>query len=307
MDKINRVIVLLSSFNGEKYIQEQIESIFHQNATNILIDLIVRDDGSSDDTKKIISSLKKNNIQNVFSENIGVVASFFELIKIANDDANYYAFSDQDDVWKENKIERAVSSLSMYEKPCMWCSRLDVVDSNLNHLFFSEIPKRQISFNNALVENIVTGCTIVLNRAAFLLLKYSLPDPKKIVMHDWWFYLVISVFGQIIYDSEPSINYRQHNANVEGMKFGLSKIAKKISTISKPSKYTSIYTQLSEFFRIYNNSLTKNERDILYNFMVSINGKNIFKAVQMVFLGKVYRQTNIENLSLIFSIFTKRI
>jgi hypothetical protein len=146
-----------------------------------------------------------------------------------------------------------------------------------------------------------------LNKAAFLLLKNSLPDPKKIVMHDWWFYLVISAFGEIIYEKEPSIHYRQHAANVEGMKFGLKKIFKKIHTISKPSKYISVYNQLSEFSRIHKKNLTKEQNELLHNFLISINGKNILKAVHMVISGKVYRQTNIENLSLIFSIFMKRI
>ena len=158
-----KVTILMSSYNGEKYITEQIESLVQQTYPNIQI--LIRDDGSSDNTINIIKKFqeKYNNIKLIEGENLGFINSFFELLKIS-EKSDYYAYCDQDDVWMKDKIERAVSFLKKEPKeiPLLYFSNSDYYDTDMNFLATAEREKIY-NFRNSLVECVTQGMTMVIN------------------------------------------------------------------------------------------------------------------------------------------------
>lgn len=209
------VAVLLATYNGSNYIREFLDSLVAQTYTDFK--LLIRDDGSTDDTLEIVRSYLPG-IDCEFIEanaRLGPAKSFFELLTQANDGFDFYFFADQDDYWHKSKIERAVDKLSAEkENVALYCSRLEYVDENLVHIKYSRIPKI-VALENALVENIAIGCTIALTRSARRLIVEN--PPSRIIMHDWWFYIVIVAFGKVLYDEFPSIKYRQHSNNTIGV------------------------------------------------------------------------------------------
>lgn len=244
-----KIVVLMSTYNGEKYIKEQLNSILAQTyPTHVLI----RDDGSKDETVNIIEDYiaAGADINLIKGQNLGVKGSFFELIKLAPE-ADYYSFADQDDVWLDDKLEAAVTMLQAeentlgYNVPLLYCSNANLVDADLN-LITRENKKPRPSFGNALVENICTGCTAVINRALIEKIRENIPDPDKIIMHDWWLYLIAEAFGKTVFDDEPHINYRQHGNNEWGVKTSRWAVAKhRIKQLF--AKRGQIYGQVGEF------------------------------------------------------------
>ncbi|WP_455714078.1 glycosyltransferase family 2 protein, partial [Anaerosporobacter sp.] len=217
-----KVLVLLSTYNGEQYIIEQLDSIMNQSYPNI--EVLVRDDGSSDNTVSIIKEYIKshNRVRLYCGTNLGVQGSFFDLLKKAPIDRDYYAFCDQDDVWLEEKVEKAVTILEQYDRdfgfnePKLYCSKVQCVNNELQPISTGISYKRvRISLGNALVENMCIGCTSMLNQALVLKILHDLPSFS--IMHDFWIYLVASTFGRVIYDDNAYILYRQHENNVVGM------------------------------------------------------------------------------------------
>ncbi len=211
---MGRIAVLLSAFNGEKYIAEQIESLISQDVDGV--DIFVRDDGSSDATIDILNGYKGRLFSIEYGKNKGVIGSFLQLLEGAGGGYDYYFFCDQDDVWDRRKLRSAIEMMSSVDQntPLLYCSRLEYVAENLQHLGYSRLPSF-FGLGNALVENIATGCASAINRSARKLLIDHLPA-TGIAMHDWWFYIVISAFGKVVFDERAFIKYRQHSGNVVG-------------------------------------------------------------------------------------------
>lgn len=246
--------VLLSTYNGEKYLQEQIDSILQQKG--LVVELLIRDDGSDDSTIKIIKS--NLNLNFFLGENIGVVKSFFALLHESDSNCEYYAFSDQDDVWLDNKLAKAVSILQTYDidKPCMYCSNLMVTDSCLNELYELNKKKINMSAESFLLNNCVTGCTVVINKAFRDLLLSLNIDLNNIVMHDWLFGFIAKRIGNLYYDNSCYILYRQHGDNVIGAntgKISLCDIFKKLYNCNY-----KLFNQIYEFNKIYKQMYYKN-------------------------------------------------
>ena len=214
------VAVLLSTYNGEKYLKEQIDSILNQIGLNVCV--FARDDGSKDSTVNILKEYSENysNFSYYCGLNVGPAQSFFELIK-QSPNSDYYAFADQDDVWDQNKLECAVKMLSKKDAsiPQLYYSNLRIVDQDLKYYRMSHqkpyIHKKRYS---ALAEGCATGCTIVINTVARDFLKDKLPS--ECTMHDNWIYMVCKLFGEVNYDFEGHISYRQHGGNVIGTYLG---------------------------------------------------------------------------------------
>lgn len=296
----------MSTYNGEKYLTEQLDSLITLAGKP---DIYIRDDGSTDKTKDIIKSYQScnDNIKLIESDNIGVTASFFELMKFVGfEKYDYFAFCDQDDFWEYKKVSHAIESIKAINGPAMYCSRLNVVDESLRFKFQSPYPGSGLSFSNALVENVVTGCTCILNKLAFKKIIEKLPDPKKIVMHDWWFYLVLINEGSIFFDNNSFIKYRQHGNNVEGMKRNFAKIFQKFKR-GKESKYPHLATQLVEYKRLFGEQLTKDNSAKLGKFLQVLLSRNLLSFVYFMVKRIIYRQSFTDNVSLLYSFLTKRI
>ncbi|MCQ8909755.1 glycosyltransferase family 2 protein [Escherichia albertii] len=301
-----KVVILMSTYNGEKYLREQLDSLMSLDDKS---DIFIRDDGSSDETINIIKyyQSKFDNIMLLKGSNVGVVASFFELMKAVDFyKYDYFAFCDQDDFWEHDKVSRAISCIKNTSGPVLYCSRLKVVDEFLNFKFLSPFPQKGLSFSNALVENIITGCTCVLNRLAFQRIVERIPESKRIVMHDWWFYLVLINEGTIFFDDRSFIKYRQHGNNIEGMKKSFSKIINKFISTEK-NKYPSLSVQLDEYYRLYVDKLTKDNKDILEQLHQVLLNRDLLCFVRLLISRKIYRQSIMDNISLLYSFLTKRI
>jgi len=214
-----RIAVILSTYNGEKYLAEQIESILAQADADVR--LLIRDDGSHDSTVELLQGFasRHSNVRCITGANKGITESFLMALTDADPDCQFFAFSDQDDVWDPRKLANAMETLRSAadpDLPLLYCSKLEVVDENLAHLAYTR-PLRDIGFRNALFQNVVSGCTIVMNRPARdLVLRGGVT--RNILMHDWWCYLAVSAFGKVVYDEWAGIKYRQHANNQLGSK-----------------------------------------------------------------------------------------
>ncbi|WP_190300415.1 glycosyltransferase family 2 protein [Rufibacter hautae] len=217
------VSVALATYNGEKYIREQLASIFAQ--THQHLEVIIFDDGSTDGTLEILKEMAWNRHNLIIHANApqaGVVQNFSRAIAAATGD--YIALCDQDDVWLPGKIKETLTCLQELEKssskgtPALVFTDLKVVEENLKVIDASYwhhmgLNPEYNSLNRALVENVATGCTILLNKATKEL---ALPIPKEALMHDVWLLLTASYFGQVKYLHEPTVLYRQHSYNAVG-------------------------------------------------------------------------------------------
>lgn len=219
--------ILLACYNGEDYIREQLDSILNQSYQNW--NLIIRDDGSSDGTLRIVNEYVKQypekiQLMNSFSPSGSAKLNFFLLMQAAK--KPYVMFCDQDDIWLSNKIQKTLDKMIETEKdnlsiPILVHSDLEVVDEQGNSLAGSLYRYQSIDvgyFNRIerlLVQNMVTGCTMMVNQPMMKLIKSM---PEQAIMHDWWIALHAMSFGKIVYIDEPMVRYRQHGRNEVGAK-----------------------------------------------------------------------------------------
>lgn len=205
--------VVLSTYRAPQgWLEEQLASLWAQEGVDVRV--LVRDDGSPDDTADRVEALLAGRAGRVVrGRNVGPARSF--LLGLRETTAPYVAFCDQDDVWLPHKLRRAVEHLCALEPCAMYSARVELVDERLGHLGLHPLHRRGHSFANALVQGAATGCTIVLDRPAADLLARELPE--AMLMHDTWAYLVLTGCGTSVYDPEPVVRYRQHGANVVGV------------------------------------------------------------------------------------------
>lgn len=289
---MKKVTVLMSTYNGERYLEEQIQSI--KNQKNVQIDILVRDDGSLDNTIKI---LKDNNIKYIIGKNLKPALSFMDLISKCNIDSDYYALSDQDDYWLDNKLDEAIKKIERMDtqKPILYFSSKEVTDKNLNKLYnLNETEK--ITIGSAMIKNIATGCTMVFNKKLFdILQKYN---PQNIEMHDAWIYrLCLAVDGIIIHDNNSYILYRQHGSNVVGAKENnKQKIKRRLNSLKNPKHYREKMAQ--EILNGYADILNHNSKKIINYFA---NYRKSFKLKLKLLFDKSIR-LNEMNETIIFKI-----
>ncbi|MGV3145425.1 glycosyltransferase family 2 protein [Streptococcus suis] len=224
-----KVNILMSTYNGQQFLAEQIRSIQAQSYTDWT--LFIRDDGSSDNTKEILKDFEHQDsrihiIDSDKSDNLGVIKSFHKLVN--HDRADYYFFSDQDDVWLPNKLELSLKEAQNYpaDRPLMVYMDLKVVDQDLEIMTESMVKSQSHHANTELVqeltENTVTGGVAMINHA----LAEMWQETDDILMHDWYLALLASGFGNLVFIDQPGELYRQHSDNVLGART-LSKRFKK--------------------------------------------------------------------------------
>ncbi|WIM39751.1 glycosyltransferase family 2 protein [Paenibacillus sp. PK4536] len=302
--------VLMSTYNGEKYISEQLNSIFSQPYQSIQI--LIRDDGSSDNTLVIINQYQQDypgRIHLIEGKNIGVVPSFWTLMQHADLSADYFCFCDQDDVWMPHKAQRAVQLLAEMEKedepfksniPAMICTDTQLTDGELNPTaIWPGMPHLKPSFYNALIQNIAVGATVTFNRATLELLMHKKKNVNiaDIQMHDWWAYLVVSCFGKFHFEHTPSIYYRQHGGNAVGGEWTiLQKLKKKWNSFLKHKGNKNLLVQQAkEFKRLYGSEIVDPEMCIQLDLFIEPR-KNIISRIGYLRKSKLYRQSLMEQL-----------
>lgn len=245
------VIILLSTYNGSDFIEKQLDSILTQTFKNFKI--IIRDDGSTDNTYEILINYHLKYPDKIFLiedglGNLGSRRSFMKLLEIA--DTEYIMFCDQDDEWLPNKIEITLNQIKELEKrhgkdiPLLVFTDLVVVDQNLNTIcesfwnYQKLIPSISRSWKQLLAQNVITGCTVMINKKAKeVCLPYELP----FMMHDHWMGVMVAKHGKVEYINEQTVLYRQHGKNVAGAnKFGFLYIKNKLTNFKNTLNFIKI-------------------------------------------------------------------
>lgn len=275
-----KVDILLATYNGEKYIKEQVESILNQTYENIQI--IISDDCSTDKTRQVLKEYENNEKIKIFyqEKNLGYVKNFEFLLKQVK--SNLYMLSDQDDVWKKEKVEKSVEKIES-EKLDLVFGDLEVVDENLNTLYKSynrymhlihKIKKYQKDYRLQYLYNCMTGCTII-SRKNWIDKVLPFPTNSKYMIHDYWLGLVIALNGKVGYIEEPYILYRQHRKNQVGSKKA-SKTASKLEEVRNISINTRIGTFETYVMHeeIFDEKLRKQNKKALEYFKMLKNKKN---------------------------------
>jgi glycosyltransferase involved in cell wall biosynthesis len=214
------IAILLCTFNGARFLPLQLASYEAQDFTDWR--LFVSDDGSEDDTVALLEEFqKKHGPAKVLlrrGPQKGFVANFLSLICDPAIESDYFALSDQDDLWHPRKLSRAVQFLSNApaDQPVVYCARTRLIDEQGSEIGLSPLFKRPLHFRNALTQSIAGGNTMVFNKSVRQALMRAGPD-ANVASHDWWIYLIVSaVGGTVFYDSEPTVSYRVHPRNVVG-------------------------------------------------------------------------------------------
>ena len=227
---MKNLAILLATYNGEKYVAQQIDSIIQQTECDWT--LLVRDDGSTDGTCGILKERAEKDdrialVTDDYGKTGSSVANFNLLaLEALKQGFQYVFFADQDDCWLENKLS---VQMKLFEKhlenrsdlPCLCYSDLEVVNNDLESVAPSFMSYQGLAnidvqpLNYLLAQNYVTGCGMAVNRK---LLEFSLPIPEKVIMHDWWMAQCAAAIGDIVFTSDPLVKYRQHGDNVVGAK-----------------------------------------------------------------------------------------
>jgi glycosyltransferase involved in cell wall biosynthesis len=298
----DEVLILLATFNGQRYLREQLASIAAQ--THRHWRLLIADDGSSDQTCALIRAFAKEQFGRVRLLTHDPVGSardnFFRLIRAA-DAAPYYALCDQDDVWLPSKLESLVAECRRQESaasatPMLVYSDVSVVDAKLavvNPSFLRQIraDPQAINFRSLLVENAIPGCAMLLNSALMKLVQSADFDSNRAIMHDWWIALLASTLGRLSYVPEQLTLYRQHEANAMGS-VERSGLRLAISKLVKGSRAATIetYAQASEFLSAYGHHLDPATHEAISAFG-SLQTRGKIARIRTLAKYRIFKQT----------------
>lgn len=300
----DNIDILLSTYNGAEFLEQQLKSIFSQSYQDFR--LIIRDDNSTDNTKLIIEYFKKKYPDRITvlenSQNIGVRKSFSKLL--AYSESPYTMFADQDDFWLQDKVLKSLKKMKELEvsygkkTPLLVHSDLIVVDKDLEEVcgsfwsFSGLEPKEGECLSRLLVQNDVTGCTMILNEALRHLVK-SIPD--EALMHDWWIALASSAFGYIGIIKEPLILYRQHGRNALGAQRYqfFRELRRKSTELSKPQVRTDI--QASKFLEFFSSKMSHNQEALVHDYL-ALNKSSFLKQKYLILKHGFYKHGFYRNL-----------
>jgi glycosyltransferase involved in cell wall biosynthesis len=302
------IAICMATYNGEKFISEQLESILNQSCNNWI--LFIHDDNSTDRTVDVIEQYVKKNTGKIVFLNDDVefkrpeLNFVYILEKIPEYD--YYMFCDQDDVWMENKIQITLDCLKKVEQkfgrthPALVHTDLKVTDASLGVISESfwkykhVSPEIADSLDGLFLQNVVTGCTVMINLA--LKKKTKFPKDGAMLMNDWWLAMTAAAFGKVEHVDAQTICYRQHKNNVVGARL-LS--VKNLERLIRYKKHViSVKAQAEAFLKIYAEELdkTKVARMLLY---VSLFGRNIFFRKYTVLKKFMLRRGLLRNILLL--------
>ncbi len=230
------VLVLMSTYNGERYLREQLDSLRGQVGVNCRV--LVRDDGSQDGTPDILREYSEKMPLSFFSgENLGYAKSFWTLLQSAGE-SDYYAFCDQDDLWFPDKLSSAVALLEKNgdpSLPALYTSNVICADASLTPMEGTSFEGGERSFYESLCRSYLPGCTFVFNRAAR---NAAMEYNGFMESHDWILYSIVAGLGRVVYDEASHILYRLHGNNTLGYDNAVKRIMTKLRRFLKPSRRT---------------------------------------------------------------------
>ncbi|MCV3324500.1 glycosyltransferase [Pediococcus ethanolidurans] len=260
------VYVLLSTYNGEQFLRQQIDSILNQ--TGVIVQLFIRDDGSQDNTVEILKSYEDlTNVNILFAHNIGWKRSFFALLSmVENNKGSFYAFADQDDVWKPEKLIRGIEKIADTHEPSVYHSNVEEVDEILHHIRTC-LPENAVPSSKlpkGYFDSMTFGCTMIFNNQMLELAQAHIPE--QATQHDAYIYALGILVGNIFYDSHSYILYRRHSHATTGFskqtKSGEPTLLMRYRKYKKgPKNNFSIRAQ--ELLKGYSNILDKNQINFL--------------------------------------------
>lgn len=261
------ICVVVSAYNGERYIEEQLKSVFAQSLPPARV--LVRDDGSNDGTAEILEAYERRGlIEFVCGKNLGVVGSFFELMDLAQPTADYIALCDQDDVWHDDKLKRAYEKLAGIspQTPALYCSEYVFCDAHMNPLEKSRLNLRGVDFDRMLYENRVSGNTCMLNSA--LAQRVVQAGRQGVYTHDWWLGLVACALGQLVFDDYASLDYRRTGSNASPTgNTGLTLLRYRIKTFFQKGDFAKITAQLHKLGDCFYTELSPSDQKMLDLFL----------------------------------------
>ena len=303
-----QVAILLCTYQGQRFLQEQLDSFAAQSYPNW--ELWVSDDGSTDGTHDILERAKgrlgdRMSIHN--GPQNGFCANFLSLACKADIQADYYAYSDQEDVWAADKISRALAWLETVPKnaPALYCSRTRYISSEGNELGYSTLFARPPTFRNALVQNIAGANTMIFNQVARELL-IQVPVRGDVVAHDWVVYLLVTgCGGHVFYDPHPSVNYRQHESNLTGQNVTIAAKLKRARAVwaDRLKHWNTANIKVLHNFR---SKLTAEHGATLECFMAARQNSTASRIMNLYRSG-VYRQTIVDSIGLFVAVLYKKI
>ena len=277
------VTILLASYNGEKFLPEMIDSVLNQDYENIR--LVLSDDNSKDSSPVILEKYAKENPERVIhyrsGQRFGCAQKHFMHLLMNFYDSDYIMFCDQDDVWHKNKVRITLEKMKEIEKgqatPVLVHTDLCVVNGELKEISpsfckHSGLSGYRVELNNLLVQNVVTGCTVMINRAlAELGVKHEITD--AVMMHDWWLALIAAAFGKIGFVDEPTIDYRQHGNNSVGAKnvYSPSYLLARLKGNSMKKAMQNAAKQSGAFLEVFSEHLTADQAEMLGDFAKTQN------------------------------------
>jgi glycosyltransferase involved in cell wall biosynthesis len=285
------IAVLLSTYNGEKYLDAQLSSLAAQEG--VRCEVFARDDGSTDESLAILrrySDRWPQLARLTSGPNVGAALSFLELLRTAPEGFDYYAFCDQDDVWLPGKLARAAEHLAGADPttPAAYCSQVVCADADLNAQGEPLPAALDPSFEHLVFECFAIGMTMVMNPRARDLVVRHIPK-AGVVMHDWWCALTAAALGTLIYDPLPLVLYRQHVANVYGARTdSLSAIVYKLRRLLRdPSSFHPIRGQAAALLETFGAELAPGHQRLLERLVAS--KRSLGARISYAFTGPVVR------------------
>ena len=272
--KTKKVEILLATYNGEQYLREQLESIVNQDYVYWVVR--VCDDASTDDTYNILKEYQEKYPDKFIlvknEQGFGSAKkNFMNLIK--NSTCDYVMCCDQDDVWLPNKISLTLQAMKENEQgemPVLVHTDLNVVDANLNVLsesFFEHSNfRKEFELNEILIQNFVTGCTMMMNKPMVTLMS-RVEDCDKILMHDWVASILATSVGKVAFVDTPTMLYRQHGINSVGAKkYGLALFISKLKEAKMRQSLVDTTVQANVVAELYQDILDKEKYEFIQQY-----------------------------------------
>ncbi|MGV6396596.1 glycosyltransferase family 2 protein [Pseudomonas caspiana] len=303
------VSLLMCTYNGARFIDQQLSSLERQSYTNWT--LVVSDDGSHDNTLEIVRAFAERSgsdrVKIIEGPRQGFASNFLSLTAREDIRADFYAWSDQDDIWHEDKLQTALNWIATIpsETPALYCARSELIGDTGTAEGFSPLFSRPPHFSNALVQSIAGGNTMVFNQAARDLLRDA-GGSVDVPSHDWWAYLLISGAGGIIhYDQQPKLLYRQHNQNLIGSNATWCARLKRLHMVFKGSFHDWNSRNICAL-ETMGDRLTQEHQVRLAHFKAAQH-RNLLSRIQSFRRAGLYRQTRSQNLALLLAVLFKKI